>query len=107
MDDGSAIIILITAASSEEAGTIATALVEEKLAACVNIIPGISSTYWWEGKVCHEEEVLLIAKTMRSLFSSIRDRVRSLHSYQVPEIISFPIAEGLPEYLRWIEEVTR
>ena len=107
MDDTSAIIIFITASSAEEAGNIATALVEEKLVACVNIIPRIKSIYWWEGKVCQDDEVMLVSKTKRSLFTTIMDRVKSLHSYEVPEIISFPISEGSPAYLSWLEKVTK
>ena len=107
MDNKSAIIISITASSDEEARKIATALVNEKLVACVNIIPKILSIYWWEGKVCQDDEVMLISKSKQSLFPAIIERVQSLHSYKVPEIISFPISEGLPEYLNWIEEVTK
>ena len=107
MDQTSAIIIFITASSSEEAQKIAKALVEEKLVACVNIIPQIKSIYWWEGKVCKDDEVMLISKTKQSLCTTIVDRVNALHSYEVPEIISFPISEGSPEYLSWIENVTR
>ena len=107
MDNKSAIIIFITASSEEEAKKIATALVNEKLVACVNIIPKIHSIYWWEGKVCQDDEVMLISKSKQSLFPAIIERVQSLHSYKVPEIISFPISEGLPEYLNWIEEVTK
>ena len=107
MDSKSAIIISITASSDEEARKIATALVDEKLVACVNIIPKILSIYWWEGKVCQDDEVMLISKSKQSLFPAIIERVQSLHSYKVPEIISFPISEGLPEYLNWIEEVTK
>ena len=106
MDQTSAIIIFITASSSEEAQKIATALVKEKLVACVNIIPQIKSIYWWEGKVCQDDEVMLISKTKQSLFTTLIDRVKALHSYQVPEIISFTISEGSPEYLHWIENVT-
>jgi periplasmic divalent cation tolerance protein len=102
----STIIIFITASSSEEAENIAKLLVEEKLVACVNIIPQIKSIYWWEGKICTDEEVMLIAKTKQSLFTAVMDRVKSLHSYEVPEIISFPISEGSPEYLNWIVKVT-
>ncbi len=100
------IIIFITASSEEEARKIATTLVEEKLVACVNILPHISSLYWWEGKVCQADEVMLISKSKSSLFPRIRDRVMSLHSYQVPEIISVPIVDGLPTYLSWIKDVT-
>ena len=107
MGDTSAIIIFITASSEEEAGNIAKTLVTEKLVACVNIMPEIRSTYWWEGKVCQEDEVMLIAKTTSALFPAVMNRVKLLHSYEVPEIISFPIAEGLPDYLRWIKEVTQ
>ena len=107
MGDTSSRIIFITASSEEEAGKIAKTLVAEKLAACVNSIPGVKSTYWWEGKVCQEDEVMLIAKTTSALFPAVMNRVKLLHSYEVPEIISFPIAEGLPDYLRWIEEVTQ
>ena len=107
MDDSSAIIIFITASSAEEAENIATALVEEKLVACVNIIPQIKSIYWWEGKVCKDNEVMLVSKTKRYLFTTLMDRVKSLHSYEVPEIISFPISEGSTEYLSWIENVTK
>ena len=73
----------------------------------MNIIPKIHSIYWWEDKVCQDDEVMLISKSKQSLFPAIMDRVKSLHSYKVPEIISFPISEGLPEYLNWIEEVTK
>ena len=106
MDHAPAIIIFITAPSLEEAQNIATALVEEKLVACGNIIPQIRSIYWWEGKVCKDDEVMLVSKTRRSLFTTVINRVKSLHSYEVPEIISFPISEGSPEYLSWIEKVT-
>ena len=107
MDKKTAIIIFITASSEEEAKKIATALVEERLVACANIIPKIISIYWWENKVCQGDEVMLFAKSTQPLFSTIKDRVKSLHSYKVPEIISFPISEGLPEYLNWIEDVTK
>jgi periplasmic divalent cation tolerance protein len=107
MKSSSEIIVIITASSEQEAKSIATALVEEKLAACINIVPAIHSIYWWEGKVCQDSEVMLIGKSVKSLFPSILHRVKSLHSYQVPEIISFPISDGLPEYLSWINNVTK
>ena len=107
MNKKTAIIIFITASSEQEARNIATTLVNEKLVACMNIIPKIHSIYWWENKVCQEDEVMLISKSTQALFSTIMDRVKSLHSYKVPEIISFPISDGLPEYLNWIEEVTK
>ena len=107
MDNSSAIVVLITASSAEEAENIAKSLVEDKLVACVNIIPQIKSVYWWEGKVCEDDEIMLISKTKKSLFTTLIDRVKSLHSYEVPEIISFPISEGSPEYLNWLEKVTK
>ena len=107
MDNTSAIVVLITASSTEEAENIAKSLVEDKLVACVNIIPQITSIYWWEGKICKDEEVMLISKTKQSLFTAVMDRVKFLHSYEVPEIISFPISKGSPEYLNWIEKVAK
>ena len=107
MDNSSAIIVLITASSVQEGENIAKSLVEEKLVACVNIIPQIKSIYWWEGKICTDEEVMLISKTKQSLFTALMNRVKSLHSYEVPEIISFPISKGSPEYLNWIEKVSK
>ena len=100
-------LIYVTTGSKEEAMRLDRAIVEERLVACVNIIPKIHSIYWWEGKVCREDEVMLVSKSTESLFPAIMDRVKSLHSYQVPEILSFPILEGLPDYLNWIEDVTK
>jgi periplasmic divalent cation tolerance protein len=99
-------IVMVTVGNSEEALSIARALVEEQLVACVNIIPRIRSIYRWKGEICDDEEQLLIMKTQSRLFPSLQDRIRKSHSYEVPEIISFPIAEGLPEYLNWVIENT-
>ena len=99
-------VVLVTAGNGDEALTIARTLVEEKLAACVQIIPRIRSIYRWKGEVCDEEEFLLIMKTRSALFPSLQDRIRKLHSYEVPEIVSFPIAAGLPEYLSWVIDST-
>jgi len=99
--------VFVTAASAEEAEKIASGLVEKKLVACVNIFPGIESLFWWEGKVCREREVFMMAKTRTSLFPQVRDEVKKLHSYKVPEIILLPIADGSADYLAWIEEVTK
>ncbi|MHC1726550.1 MAG: divalent-cation tolerance protein CutA [Syntrophobacteraceae bacterium] len=95
-------IVFVTAGSEEEAVKIGQTLVEEKLAACANILPGIRSIYRWKGKTCDEQEVLIIIKTRNSLFPALQSRVRQLHSYEVPEIITFPVAQGLPEYLSWV-----
>src|SRR4051812_48429154 len=99
-----ALIVLITADSRELAGQIAERLVTERLAACVNIIPQIESIYHWEGKICHDQELLLIAKTERAYFDKLESTVKSLHSYTIPEIIALPIAYGSESYLKWLHE---
>ncbi len=102
-----ALVVLITAPSSEEAEAIARALVEEKLAACVNVIPGMTSFYRWRGELQREGEVLLVVKSRRGLFDRLAARVRELHSYQVPEIIALPVIVGDEDYLRWLSETTQ
>jgi periplasmic divalent cation tolerance protein len=101
------IVVYVTAGSSTEASRLARALVEERLAACVNQIGPVQSIYRWEGKLEQSEEQLLIIKTKRELFTALERRVRELHSYSVPEIVALPIIDGSPEYLRWLgEQVT-
>jgi periplasmic divalent cation tolerance protein len=97
-----AMIVLTTTDDSELAGRIAKALVETGEAACVNIVPGIRSIYRWEGKICDEGESLLIIKSAAEKFDRIRSLIRSLHSYQVPEVVAVSIAEGDSEYLHWL-----
>ena len=101
-----ATVTLVTCASQEEAERIATAIVEEKLAACVNIIPGVTSVYLWDGKLCRESERLMVIKSRRPKEEALRIRILALHSYKVPEIVTFPIASGHEAYLRWITEAT-
>jgi periplasmic divalent cation tolerance protein len=103
---GEALLVLITSASREEAEDIARKLVEERLAACVNIVPHVRSLFWWENKLSEEEEVLLIVKTRRSRFRALVLRVKALHSYSVPEIIALPVVVGHTSYLQWIEDCT-
>jgi periplasmic divalent cation tolerance protein len=98
--------VFVTCGSEEEALKIARALVEERIAACANLVSPIRSIYRWEGKVCDEKEWLLILKTQRGKYQKLEERVKALHSYSVPEIIALPITEGSPSYLRWIEEMT-
>ena len=99
-------IVFVTAGSEEEAATIGRTLVEEHLAACANIVPRIRSIYRWKGQIYDEQEFLIIIKTRTSHFRMLQERVKKLHSYEVPEIISLPISNGLPQYLEWvIEEV--
>jgi periplasmic divalent cation tolerance protein len=95
-------VVLSTVDSPETAGTIARALVEEKMAACVNIVPGLRSIYRWEGAVCDESELLLIIKTTEQCFESVRRRIRALHPYQLPESIAIPVVAGDQEYLGWV-----
>ena len=102
MDPSSAIVVLITAGSHEEAARIANSLVETRLAACVQILPQIESVYWWKGRIERSPEVLLLAKTTPDKFSEIETTVRSLHSYDTPEIIAIPVTEVSAPYLEWL-----
>jgi periplasmic divalent cation tolerance protein len=97
-------LCLITVPTADEASRLARALVEERLAACVNVLPDVHSVYRWRGAVEESDEILLVAKTTAASFERLRDRVLAMHSYEVPEIIALPIERGNPEYLRWIEE---
>lgn len=101
------IIIFVTAKDFKEAKKISQALVERKLIACANIIQGVQSLFWWEGKVDVANEVLLILKTRRNLFKKVEQLVKSLHSYSVPEIIAMPIVAGSKEYLKWVNDSVR
>jgi periplasmic divalent cation tolerance protein len=99
-------IILTTAGSQEEAGKIAYALVERRLAACVNIVPRIESVYRWQGKVETAQEWLLLIKTEAGLFERVRDAIKELHSYELPECVMLEVSAGSQEYLQWITEST-
>jgi periplasmic divalent cation tolerance protein len=98
------IVVYVTAGSPAEGDRLARALVEERLAACVNRIGPVRSVYRWQGKVEQSEEELLIIKTRNSLFAALAKRIHELHSYTVPEIIALPIIEGSDGYLRWLGE---
>ena len=100
------IVVFVTAPGEEEAAKIARALVEAKLAACVNIISNIRSIYTWQGNIEDDSELLLIIKTRKSLFDDLSAKVRDLHSYDLPEVIALPIVAGSKEYLKWIGEST-
>jgi periplasmic divalent cation tolerance protein len=101
-----AMVVLITAPNENDAEAIAKALLEARLAACVNIIRNIRSLYRWQGKVEDEQEVLMIVKTRKERFGELVKKVRGLHSYTVPEIIALPVTDGLEEYLGWIGQET-
>ncbi len=101
------IIVLVTAPSAESAEAIAHSLVEQKLAACVNLIPQVRSIYSWQGAVQSDEEILLVIKTRRQLFDEkLVPAVQALHPYEVPEIIALPIDMGARGYLDWIRQET-
>ena len=98
------IIILCTVDSEELGEKIAADLVESRQVACVNIIPGIRSIYRWEGKLCRDAEYLLVIKSVAGKFDDVRERIRQLHTYQLPEVIAVPIADGDAEYLQWLRD---
>lgn len=101
-NESQSMMVLITAASGEEATRLAEMLVASHLAACVQILPQMESIYRWQGKIERATEVLLFAKTTRARFALLEREVRSLHSYETPEIIALPIVEGSPAYLEWL-----
>ncbi len=97
------IIVLVTASSLEEADGIATDLVGSMLAACVNVIPGVTSVYRWKGQLQRDPEWLLVIKSRRDVFDTLVERVQTLHSYDVPEIIALPLTDGSEAYLQWLD----
>ena len=100
-------VVLMTAGSPEEAERLARALVGERLVACVNIVGPIRSIYHWQGKVEDSTEQLLIAKTLAGLVPRLAERVKVLHSYEVPEVLAIPVTYGWPPYLAWVESETQ
>src|SRR4030043_315731 len=101
------IVIFVTTGSEEEARKIAELLLGRRKAACVNIVPGVDSSFWWQGKLDSARESLLIIKTRASLLPEIIELVKSVHSYEIPEIISLPIIGGNDDYLKWIDDEVR
>ncbi|PKA59500.1 Protein CutA, chloroplastic [Apostasia shenzhenica] len=101
------IVVYVTVPNREAGKKLAESIVQEKLAACVNIVPGIQSVYWWDGKVQTDSEELLIIKTRESLLNSLTEHVKSHHEYDVPEVIALPINGGNSKYLEWIKNSTR
>jgi len=100
-------IVCMTASSRDEAERIARALVEKRLAACVQLVSDIRSVYWWQGSICDENEVFFMAKTTRACFDELTAEVKRLHSYDVPEIVYIPIAVASPDYQGWIVAETK
>lgn len=100
------LVVFITTSNYEEARKIADILVDRKKAACVNIVPGVNSLFRWKGKIEEAEESLMVVKTRAELFPDVVSLVKSVHSYEVPEIIALPIVEGSPDYLDWLKKET-
>jgi periplasmic divalent cation tolerance protein len=100
------LVVLCTVPDQETGRTIAAKLLEKRLAACVNLSGSLESLYWWEGKIRKDPEHLLVIKTREALFDPLADSIRSLHPYDVPEIIALPIVRGSASYLDWITAET-
>ena len=101
------IIVFVTCKDADQAEKISSKLLEEHLAACVNIIDHVKSFFHWEGKIDNAEEVMMVIKTRRDLFDAVKHAVKELHSYKVPEIVAVPIVEGDDDYLNWVRRETR
>jgi periplasmic divalent cation tolerance protein len=104
MEKSTYVIVFITVETDEEAREISTSLLEQKKAACFNIIPEVKSFFWWEDRIDSARERLLVAKTKASMLPEFTELVKKIHSYTVPEIIALPIVGGNQEYLDWIEQ---
>ncbi len=101
------VAVLVTCPTMRTAKRVGAALVTRRLAACVNIVPGVESLFWWKGKVDRSKEVLLIAKTTARMFEPLRRCVISVHPYEVPEVIAIQLSAGHPPYLAWISASVR
>ena len=101
------IVVFITASSKPEAQKIVSGVLADKLAACANVLENVESHFWWQGKLDQAKETLVILKTRKALFNKLTQKVKSLHSYKVPEIIALPIISGNKAYLDWIDDSTK
>jgi periplasmic divalent cation tolerance protein len=106
MKDTGKVVIFVTTSSEQEARKLAEQLLTKRKAACVNIVPKVASSFWWQGKLDSAQESLLIIKTRASLLQEVMDLVKAAHSYSVPEIIALPIIGGNQDYLNWIDDET-
>jgi periplasmic divalent cation tolerance protein len=104
---GPYIVCVVTIDEIDKAASMARTILEQRLAACVNIVPQIRSIYTWKGEIHDEHEVLMLIKTRNELFDDLKEAVKNLHPYEVPEIIALNIEKGLPDYLNWIHETTK
>jgi periplasmic divalent cation tolerance protein len=100
-------LVFCTCPDEAIAQRIGDVLVEERLAACVSLMPGVTSIYRWDGQIHRDPEVLVLIKTIEARVAALTERLRELHPYEVPEIIAVPITEGLPDYLSWITTCTK
>lgn len=100
-------VIFCTVPNKDVGLDIANTLVSEQLAACVNIVPGLTSIYTWKGEICNDQELLLIIKTKSNLFTDVKEAIKKIHPYEVAEIISLSVISGSDDYLQWIETVTK
>lgn len=98
----SAIVVVTSVGTEEQANLIARELVARRHAGCVNVIPGVRSTYRWKGRICHDSEYLLVVKTLAGEFDLVRAAIRELHTYELPEILAFGVQQGDPAFLEWI-----
>ena len=105
--DAQEIVVFVTIGSLQDGAKIGRELIEKKLGACVNLLPHMTSIFCWDGKVTEEEECLMIIKTRKENYQNLEEAVRSLHPYEVPEIIALPITQGFPGYLAWVKESTQ
>ncbi|MGH8281276.1 MAG: divalent-cation tolerance protein CutA [Gammaproteobacteria bacterium] len=101
------VVVLSTVPDQKSAEKIAATLVKERLAACVNLVPGLTSIYIWKDELKREPEYLLIIKTTAGRFEALRQRLRTLHPYETPEILALPVSHGDPDYLGWLAQYTR
>jgi periplasmic divalent cation tolerance protein len=108
MDDGGGAlrVVLMTAPDADTGRRIARALVDERLIACANVLPGVTSIYRWQGAVEEAAEVLVVMKTPAALVPRLFERAAALHPYEVPELLALPVGHGLPAYCRWVMEET-
>jgi len=99
-------LVMVTAPNQEEAARMAEQVVQSRQAACATVIPVVESTYWWEGKLVKDRETLIIFKTTAEKFLSLKDLIKQVHPYDVPEIVALPVKDGLPQYLDWVARET-
>jgi periplasmic divalent cation tolerance protein len=101
------LLMISTTGSEKEARKIARSLVEERLAACANVIPGVRSFFYWEGRLCQEKEALILIKTVNNKARKIMDKIKKIHRYEVPEIIFFRVDMGEKNYLKWVKKMVK